>query len=44
MIKANRPDKYKDRGAVEHSGTVGMVPIREVVVSRPETGTDGGSL
>lgn len=43
LLKANRPDKFKERGTMEHSGAVGMLPLTEVVVERPAApGPDEG--
>jgi hypothetical protein len=34
-LKRRRRDDWGDRTSVEHSGTIGTAPIREVVVERP---------
>lgn len=40
-LKGAKPEKYRDNQRIEHTGQIGMVQIREVVVERPQdTRTD----
>ena len=43
LLRANRPDKYRERQQVDLSGNVGIVPITEIVIERPATATEEGN-
>ncbi len=34
LMKAGRPEKYRENATVRHESSVGVVPIREVVIER----------
>jgi hypothetical protein len=43
LLKANRPERFRENARIEHAGQVGVVPVREIVIEVPKDATDSGA-
>lgn len=40
LLKGAKPEKYRENSRVEHTGSIGITPIREIIVEREEPKPD----